>query len=136
MPGRSKCLWAAVALLVAPPAARAAQVVLNFDDIVVSNPAQGAFVPTGYGGFNWGIDAANNPLFFVENDADYQKVPASSTDSGYANTYGAPSAPNAIANNNGLASTSISSSIPFDFVGANFAAFAGYDVFQLSLIHI
>ena len=130
MPGRDKWLWAAVALLVLPHAARAAQVVLNFDDIPVKDPAMGVFVPSGYGGFNWGTDAAMNSLFFVENNADYEKVPANPTDSGYANTYGAPSVPNAIANNTGLASTSILRSAPFDFVGASFASFAGYDVFQ------
>ena len=130
MSGRSKWLWAAVTLLVLPRAGQAGQVVLGFDDIPVPLPAQGEFVPSGYGGFNWGADASNSSLFFVENDADYEKVPGSPTDTGYANTYGAPSAPNAVANNTGLASTSISRSAPFDFVGASFASFGGYDVFQ------
>lgn len=89
--------------------------VLNFDDITVVDQTNGDSLPSSYHGFNFG---QSDGTFFIETDADYQDP------SHYNNSYGAPSAPNAIANNGGAGLVTISNNVPFVFNGADFAAFA------------
>jgi len=62
--------------------------------------------------------------FFVESDQDYRAA------DGYANSYGAPSAPHAAANDGGAVDTGVSRSQPFNFGGAAFCSFAGFDAYQ------
>ena len=124
MTNRQALIWAAALGLLVCVGVRASADVLNFDDITVSDPRNGDPLPIDYHGFNWG-DANGNPEFFLETDADYE-----GPNSFYHNLYGAPSSPNAIANNAGVESVTISRSTPFFFDGADFSSFVGNNVYQ------
>lgn len=97
--------------------AQATPLVVNFDNIPEPLPRQSEFVPQNYSQLNWGPDQ-----FFVEANSDYKGF--------YSNTYGAPSPDNAISNEGGAATTAVSREFPFNFVGANFSSFAGFNNYQ------
>jgi hypothetical protein len=95
------------------------QTVLTFDDIT-SDPA-GDFVPQGYGGFTYSTLPDSTSQFAVESNSEYQSF--------YHNTYGAPSGQYA-AYNQGYTNTFISRPTAFNFVGASFSSFAGFNSYQ------
>jgi hypothetical protein len=96
--------------------ARATPTIVNFDD------AQADVVPQTYGSdsFNWG-----NNQFLTESDSDY-KGPQSQ----YQNSYGAPSAPNAITNGDGAAVTEVQRTFPLNFSSVAVSSFVGFDTYQ------
>lgn len=97
--------------------AEATPLVVNFDNIPEPLPRQSEFVPANYSMLNWGTEQ-----FFVEANSDYTGF--------YANTYGAPSPNNAISNEAGAATTAVSDPFPFNFTGAAFSSFAGFNNYQ------
>ena len=101
--------------------ASATPTVVNFDDLPQPLPQQSVFVPQNYGSdfFDWG-----NQQFFAEHDTDYKN--------NYQNTYGAPSAPNAIANDGGAPLTNVSRTYPFNFQSLALSSFAGFNAYQAS----
>jgi len=113
-----KAALAAVAVMgLSAAVAKATPTVVNFDDIPQPLPQQSEFVPQNYRFFDWG-----QQQFFVEADSDYKGF--------YANTYGAPSPNNAISNDGGAADTSVTHAFPFNFTGAAFSSFAGFNNYQ------
>ena len=124
--GRVRIAWVAAVsgALAWTSAARAT--VLNFDDLPAPPTHDQSFVPDTYAGFNFD-DSNGNPQWFVETDSDY-----TGPNSFYQNSYGAASSPNAIGNSGGALLATISRDTPFNFVGADFTSFAGFDSYQLS----
>lgn len=87
--------------------------VLTFGPIC-SGSCLGAYIPAGYGGFTW------DPLFSVVGNRYYSE--------NLGNTYGAPSGGAAINNGGGpLGGVTLSSSTPFNFIGADFTTLAMFD---------
>jgi hypothetical protein len=106
----------AVLFMFAAPAARADNLVFNFDDLATPNTVPGAsnwgYVPTGYQGFTW------SGFEVTAVDAQFDSV--------YGTSLQATSTPNAAYNGgSGNAVVSISSGTPFNFVGADFAYWPG-----------
>ena len=79
-----------------------------------SGSCSGTQVPDGYGGFTW------NGGFYVEGNSAY--------DSGYGNTYGAPSG-GAAYNGFGDSPLTVNSATPFYFNGADFTTWAEFDAY-------
>ncbi len=102
---------AALALLALPIYSHAGTVTFG---ALCSGSCSGVQVPDGYGGFTW------NGGFYVEGNDAYE--------SGYGNTYGAPSGGGAY-NGFGDSPLTINSATPFTFVGADFTTWAEGDAF-------
>lgn len=110
----AKSLWVwGVALWIAGSAQ--GQSVVNFDDLITLNPQGWSPLGPQYGGFTW------SGWEWITQDA-YQ--------SAYANSYGSPSAPNMAYNSGGSSSITVSSELPFQFLGASFSTFAYRDLPQ------
>ena len=113
-----KAILSAVAVVgLGASAVQATPTVVNFDDLPEPLPRQSEFVPQEYRVLDWGQQS-----FFVEANSDYTGF--------YGNTYGAPSPNNAISNDGGAAQTSVDREFPFDFNGADFSSFAGFNHYQ------